>query len=80
MVNNLATVCCFIGAFFNRYSRDVQPSVYRPGRLDQPLEAAEWMTYFRQMNESLLTQLDVCITHVLSTPVSVAVGRIQSDG
>ncbi|KAK2184153.1 hypothetical protein NP493_280g01000 [Ridgeia piscesae] len=51
------------GAFFNRYSRDVQPSVYRPGRLDQPLEAAEWMTYFRQMNESLLTQLNIKVQH-----------------
>ncbi|KAI0229527.1 28S ribosomal protein S29, mitochondrial [Lamellibrachia satsuma] len=68
-------------AFFNRYSREIQPSVYRPGRLDQPLEAAEWIAYFKQMNEPLLKQLDIKVqnTYVWNKRESSDVGTPLAD-
>jgi small subunit ribosomal protein S29 len=41
-------------AAYNRYYRDMQPSVFKPGRLDQPMDSADWLAYFRKMNEPLL--------------------------
>jgi small subunit ribosomal protein S29 len=53
-------------AFHNRYYRDHQPSTFKPGRIDQPLDSADWLSYFRKMNEPLLTK---------SKDVPVTVGR-----
>lgn len=44
-------------ASLGRYCKEVQYSTYRPGRVDQPLDAAQWLTYFRSMNEPLLKNL-----------------------
>ena len=37
-------------------------STFTPGQVDQPLEAAEWLSYFRRMNEPLIKELDVGIS------------------
>jgi len=41
-------------AAYNRYYSDHQMSTYKPGRVDQTTDSAEWLVYFRRMNEPLL--------------------------
>jgi small subunit ribosomal protein S29 len=41
-------------AAYNRYYSDYQMSTYKPGRVDQTTDSAEWLMYFRRMNEPLL--------------------------
>lgn len=49
-------------ASYNRYCRETQMSTFKPGRVDQPLQGAEWLSYFRHINEPLLKQLEVKTT------------------
>jgi len=50
-------------AAYNRYSKEQQPSTYCPGRIDQPLEAAEWLANFRKTNDPLLKSLNLRATN-----------------
>ena len=44
-------------AAYNRYYKDVQASTFVPGRVDMPVDAAEWLANFRKTNEPLLKSL-----------------------
>jgi len=41
-----------------RWSRDVEPSSFQPGQIDHPAYAANWLAYFRKVNELLLSPPD----------------------
>lgn len=40
---------------YNRYYKDYALSSFKPGRVDQPIDCADWLGYFRRMNQPLLT-------------------------
>jgi len=41
-----------------RYCGDIEPSSFQPGLMDHPTYAANWLTYFRKLNELLLSPSD----------------------
>ena len=46
---------------YNRYYRESQPSTFQHGRIDQPLDAALWLSTFQKTNEPMLKSLDLKI-------------------
>ena len=46
-------------AHYNRYADEILYSTYRPGRVDQPEAAVEWLTRFRKMNDDLLQKFSI---------------------
>ena len=47
------------GSQFSRFNKENVPSTYKPGRLDLPIDSAEWLASFRNMNFDLLKSLNV---------------------
>lgn len=58
----------------NRYCKEVQYSTHRPGRVDQPLEAVQWLSHFRSMNEPVLKPLNTINRYVWNKRETSEVG------
>ncbi|XP_064621052.1 small ribosomal subunit protein mS29-like [Lineus longissimus] len=54
--NWLLVHCPWPRYWCNRYNMEISMSSSRPGRVDQPLEAIDWLKWFRQQNGHLLSE------------------------
>jgi hypothetical protein len=41
-------------------ARDMEYSTFKPGRVNQPMASAEWLSEFRSMNKEVLEKYQVC--------------------
>ena len=54
-----------LGAHWNRYYQEIEPTPHKDGFYDLPLDGSDWLTYFKHQNLSLLQELDVCGSHFI---------------
>ena len=53
-------------AYYNRTFGEVQLSSYKVGRVDLPIQALRWLTYFKTVNAAILKDVSVGFSQIRS--------------